>query len=69
MTGEAKLKGIKEFLENILAGNTSNKFILFAHHQLVMDELDKFLGKKLNGEKIIRIDGNTDPRIRQDYVN
>ncbi len=34
-----------------------------------MDELDKFLGKKLNGEKIIRIDGNTDPRIRQDYVN
>jgi len=32
MTGEAKLKGIKEFLENILAGNTNNKFILFAHH-------------------------------------
>lgn len=34
-----------------------------------MDELDKFFRKKLIGEKIIRIDGNTDPKIRQDYVN
>jgi len=34
-----------------------------------MDELDKFFVKKLNGEKIIRIDGNTDPWLRQDFVN
>jgi len=40
MTGEAKIKGIKEFLDNMFLSNTTGKFIIFCHHQVVMDELE-----------------------------
>jgi hypothetical protein len=63
LSGAAKLKGIKEWLENILP-NKETKFILYAHHMVVLDELEKFLVKNLNGDTLIRIDGNTNPAKR-----
>ena len=38
LTGEAKVKGVCEFMET-LAENGA-KFLVFAHHQSVMDELN-----------------------------
>jgi len=32
MSGEAKLKGIKEFLDNLFTNTSKPKFIIFAHH-------------------------------------
>jgi archaellum biogenesis ATPase FlaH len=64
MTGEAKVKGVKDFLESILNNSSKNKFILFAHHQSVLDQLEEFLLNKLEGDHLIRIDGNTDPKHR-----
>lgn len=63
MSGQAKLKGIKDFLENIIA-NQETKFILFAHHQDVLDSLEKFITKKMGTDSLIRIDGNTDAQVR-----
>lgn len=69
MTGKAKVKGAKEFLETIFSNNCSAKLIVFAHHQEVMDELASFLTKNLGLKGFMRIDGATDPRDRQEYVN
>lgn len=63
MTGEAKIKGCKDFLENILH-NPETKFIIFAHHQRVMDELEKHLKSKMGGDSLMRIDGATDAVYR-----
>ena len=46
MTGLAKVKGVTEWLDNIL-DNKDCKFILYAHHLDVMNELEKYLVKKL----------------------
>ena len=64
----AKVKGIIQWLENIL-DNQETKFILYGHHIEVMDELEKFLVKKLKGDTLIRIDGNTDPSKRCGFVH
>lgn len=69
MTGIAKIKGINEFLENILVNHETQKLIIFCHHQDVMDGIENFLCKKLCGKFHIRIDGATFAIDRQRYVN
>ena len=40
LTGEAKVKGVCEFMESLFENGA--KFLVFAHHLSVMDELQKF---------------------------
>ena len=37
LTGESKVKSVCEFLETLAENGT--KFLVFAHHQSVMDEI------------------------------
>ena len=53
MTGEAKVDGITEFLETLIENNC--KFMVFAHHQAVMDALEAFVQK--SKVEYVRIDG------------
>jgi SNF2 family DNA or RNA helicase len=59
-TGYAKLPGIKEYVNDLLESQV--KFLLFAHHVKVLDEIEKFIKKKKY--KYIRIDGSTKPENR-----
>jgi SWI/SNF-related matrix-associated actin-dependent regulator 1 of chromatin subfamily A len=38
LTGKAKIKGIKDYLAELLENDI--KFIFFAHHMLVLDEVE-----------------------------
>jgi SNF2 family DNA or RNA helicase len=59
-TGYAKLVGIKEYVKYLLESQV--KFLLFAHHIKILDEIEKFVKKhKYN---YIRIDGSTKPENR-----
>ena len=83
MSGEAKIEGITSFISELLESkfhlNSLNhviddvKFIVYAHHILVMDALAKHLDFKLAEIKekaynYIRIDGKTPTDVRQEYV-
>ena len=53
MSGSAKVKGTVEFLENLVENRV--KFVVFAHHYEVMDQIeDNIVKKKI---PYIRIDG------------
>ena len=41
LTGQAKVKGVSEFLETLYENGA--KFLVFAHHTSVLDEYEKFL--------------------------
>ena len=41
LTGQAKVKGVSEFLETLYENGA--KFLVFAHHKSVLDEYEKFL--------------------------
>jgi len=66
---KAKLPGVKEYLEEVLE-RADEKFIVFAHHKHVMDELSELFAKKLgkDGLSHIRIDGNTPNSKRPELV-
>eukprot|EP00347_Sterkiella_histriomuscorum_P020832 403336296 len=75
LTGKAKLKGIIEYVDYMIENQV--KFILFAHHQHVMSELENHLinriqetenSQNLIPPKYIRIDGTTPTDIRHDLV-
>ena len=53
LTGQAKIEGIKEFIENLIENDV--KFLLFAHHTNILDAYEEFCIKK--SIKYIRIDG------------
>lgn len=53
LTGQAKLEGVKDFMENLIENDV--KFLLFAHHTAILDEYENFCIKK--AIKYIRIDG------------
>ena len=55
LTGQAKIPGVKDFVNNLLSNNV--KFLLFAHHIHNMDCYEEFLKEK--GVGYIRIDGST----------
>lgn len=64
LTGEAKVAGTIEFMEALFEAEA--KFLLFAHHQCVMDTYEDYIKKK--NIQYIRIDGKVDPKQRHDRV-
>ena len=65
MTGEAKLPGIRDYV-NYLVDN-SCKFLIFAHHSEVLDAIEEVIITDKIG--YIRIDGKVVIEKRQDLVN
>nr|XP_006636786.2 PREDICTED: SWI/SNF-related matrix-associated actin-dependent regulator of chromatin subfamily A-like protein 1 [Lepisosteus oculatus]XP_015214755.1 PREDICTED: SWI/SNF-related matrix-associated actin-dependent regulator of chromatin subfamily A-like protein 1 [Lepisosteus oculatus]XP_015214756.1 PREDICTED: SWI/SNF-related matrix-associated actin-dependent regulator of chromatin subfamily A-like protein 1 [Lepisosteus oculatus]XP_015214757.1 PREDICTED: SWI/SNF-related matrix-associated actin-de len=61
-TAEAKIRAIVEYVIDLLESGRE-KFLVFAHHKLVLDSLTKELGDK--GISYIRIDGSTSSADRQ----
>ncbi|XP_035532610.1 SWI/SNF-related matrix-associated actin-dependent regulator of chromatin subfamily A-like protein 1 [Morone saxatilis] len=61
-TAEAKLQAIMEYITDMLEGGRE-KFLVFAHHKLVLDHITTELGKK--NVNYIRIDGATPSAERQ----
>ncbi|KAK5861167.1 hypothetical protein PBY51_022583 [Eleginops maclovinus] len=61
-TAEAKLQAIMEYITDMLECGRE-KFLVFAHHRLVLDHISSELGKK--NVSFIRIDGSTSSADRQ----
>ncbi|KAL2081024.1 hypothetical protein ACEWY4_022877 [Coilia grayii] len=61
-TAEAKIRAIMEYIMDMLECGRE-KFLVFAHHKLVLDSVTKELGEK--GVNYIRIDGSTPSAERQ----
>lgn len=55
-TAEAKIRAIMEYIMDMLECGRE-KFLVFAHHKLVLDSITRELGEK--GVNYIRIDGST----------
>ena len=64
LSGLAKVDGVNEFIET-LAENGA-KFIIFAHHLEVLNQIEQFCIKKDIGS--IRIDGKVAPHHRHERV-
>jgi SWI/SNF-related matrix-associated actin-dependent regulator 1 of chromatin subfamily A len=67
-TAKAKVKAVGEYVIDLL--ETDKKFLVFAHHQSMLDELQNQIGPVCvaNGFGFIRIDGSTGSETRQDLV-
>ncbi|KAF7683303.1 SWI/SNF-related matrix-associated actin-dependent regulator of chromatin subfamily A-like protein 1 [Astathelohania contejeani] len=63
--GELKVEGVKEYITNLLEKKI--KFLVFAHHQSVLDELEEFIIG--TGVGFIKIDGRTAGNQRQSLCN
>ncbi|ANM58864.1 unnamed protein product [Arabidopsis thaliana] len=61
----AKIPAVLDYLENVIEAGC--KFLVFAHHQSMLEELHQFLKKKKVG--CIRIDGSTPASSRQALVS
>ncbi|XP_065053455.1 SWI/SNF-related matrix-associated actin-dependent regulator of chromatin subfamily A-like protein 1 [Rhopilema esculentum] len=61
---EAKKKAVLEYVADLLEGE--QKFLLFAHHQLMLNSITELLEKKK--VSFIRIDGSTNPTMRHELV-
>ena len=57
LTGEAKLRAVVAYINDLLLAE-GLKFLVFAHHQAVMDGICDGL-KLEKGASYVRIDGNT----------
>ncbi|CDW91024.1 snf2 family n-terminal domain containing protein [Stylonychia lemnae] len=87
LSGKAKIKGIIEFMDYMIESKKlifteqyidQVKFILFAHHQSVICELENHLEQRLKEASnqnsqilppyFIKIDGSTPPEIRHEMV-
>ena len=62
----AKLPAIDEYLTDFLASN-HDKFLVYAHHQVVLDALQAIAERE--GVAFVRIDGQTDARLRHRAVD
>lgn len=65
LTGEAKIKGVKRYVSDLI--ETDVKFLIFGHHQFVLDAIEKLVLKQKIG--YIRIDGKTVGQDRYNLVN
>lgn len=60
MTGLAKLESVKQYIDDVMENDV--KVLIFAHHKVVVEEIEKFLtDKKIQS---IRIDGETPSELR-----
>ncbi|KAJ8464585.1 hypothetical protein OPV22_027137 [Ensete ventricosum] len=64
-SAEAKIPAVLDYLSTVIEADC--KFLIFAHHQPMIDATHKFLLKKKVG--CIRIDGGTPSSMRQALVN
>lgn len=64
-TSKAKLKAVAEYVKDLLEGD--RKFICFAHHQIMMDNIAEVLVKRKT--RFIRIDGNTNSEARNKHCD
>ena len=64
LTGESKVEGVCDFVETLV--DAGAKFLVFAHHQVVMDHIESFLDKKKIGN--VRIDGKVKTEERHERV-
>lgn len=62
-SAKAKASEVSKWVNNYVE-NTSEPFLLFAHHQVTLDTVEK----NLTTDKYIRIDGNVNKEKRQKYV-
>lgn len=65
-TGAAKVKAIKEYVLDLL--DLDRKFLIFAHHQEVLDAIEAAVQSKIE-KGYIRIDGKTTPEQRNYFCN
>ncbi|MCD7448084.1 hypothetical protein HAX54_038178 [Datura stramonium] len=63
-SGEAKIPAVLDYLGTMVEANC--KFLIFAHHQSMIDSIHEYLLKKKVG--CIRIDGSTPSALRQALV-
>ena len=56
-SGIGKANSVAEYLLDWLTGSGTQKILVFAHHQQVMDTLEQAVAKKFKGVGHIRIDG------------
>jgi len=66
-TARLKLEVIRRYLDQLLQAEDGDKFLLFAHHHLVLDEVSAVLEEKK--VDFVRIDGRTPTKVRQDRVD
>ena len=66
-SAKAKVNAVCDYLETLIDGSASEKFIFFAHHGVMLDAVSAFLEKKKC--KHIRIDGSTPSAARGELVN
>ncbi|TRY72759.1 hypothetical protein TCAL_00987 [Tigriopus californicus] len=64
-TAKAKLKAVSEYVKDLL--ESDRKFICFAHHQIMMDNIAEVLVKRKT--RFIRIDGNTSSEARNKHCD
>ncbi|XP_044759876.1 SWI/SNF-related matrix-associated actin-dependent regulator of chromatin subfamily A-like protein 1 [Coccinella septempunctata] len=64
-TARIKIPSVLSYILQVLEEN--KKFLVFAHHQIMLDAITQILTKK--GKKFIRIDGSTAPLQRKNYVD
>ncbi|XVE90628.1 hypothetical protein DITRI_Ditri20bG0093000 [Diplodiscus trichospermus] len=64
-SAEAKIPAVLDYLGTVIEADC--KFLIFAHHQPMIEAIHQFLLKKKVG--CIRIDGTTPPSSRQAFVN
>lgn len=64
MTGEAKIRGIVDFIDTLLENRC--KFLIFAHHYKVLDAIEAYVVKKKVSH--IRIDGKIETKSRFEAV-
>lgn len=69
-TGDVKIPLIVSMLKRFLADKTKGKICIFAHHLSVLNAIRDGVGlsNEGNGEKYIRIDGSTLPKVRQEQI-
>lgn len=65
-TGKAKAPEVARYVKDMIEGGAPAKFLLFAHHQEVMDALEEAI--RSTGVDFIRIDGSTSPQSRADLA-
>ena len=66
-SGEAKQKGICEFVSMLLESKT--KFLIFAHHLLVLDFIEETVKKNKWKPGYIRIDGSINANKRHELIS
>ena len=64
LTALSKIEGVCEFIETL--NDNGAKFLVFAHHQCMIDALESYVIKKKIG--FIRIDGRVSAEKRHEYV-